>query len=296
MITTVKNADIVSALEETTRVYLMGNLSRPQEFPFVRDERLEIGISDYAVSQSEPAHVHDVATEFQYMISGWTEYMDVDTGEVHEFKAGDVYFIHPGTKYLQRVRSGTRILFVKVPSINDKRLVEIEDGQLVWSRERMQTRRTDYFHQSDAPAANSIKPAAAVAILNQSGELLMLCRKDNLKWTLPGGTLELGESLTECALREVQEETGLTVALEGIVGTYTDPDVRVAYSDGEVRQEFTVVYFGTARDYEVTLDEESSQYRWVSLDDVLELPLADSQRRRVVDVIGYLETGQQSFC
>lgn len=136
-------------------------------------------------------------------------------------------------------------------------------------------------------------PAAAVAILNQRGELLMLHRKDNKKWTMPGGTHEFGESMTECALREVREESGLDVKLEGIIGTYTDPGVRVAYSDGEVRQEFTIVYYGVASDYDVALDDESSQYRWVPPEKLLELPLADSQRRRLVDVLEYLKTGRQ---
>lgn len=145
MITTVRDADIVSELEETTRLYLVGNLTRPQRFPFVRDERLEIGISNYPDFQSEPTHVHDVATEFKYMISGCTEYMDIETGEVYEFRKGDVYIIHPGTTYAQRVKAGTRILFVKVPSINDKRLVEIHGEQLDWLRDRMRTVRTDFF-------------------------------------------------------------------------------------------------------------------------------------------------------
>lgn len=296
MITTVKNADIAEALKETTRLYLVGDLARPQDFPFLRDERLEIGISNYPDFQSEPTHVHDVATEFQYVICGWTEYMDVETGAVYEFKKGDVYIIHPGTAYAQRVKAGTRILFVKVPSINDKHLVEIHGEQLEWLQEKMRTVRTDYYHQDDAPEANSIRPAAAVAILNQRGELLMLHRRDNKKWTMPGGTLEFGESMTACALREVREESGLDVKLEGIIGTYTDPGIRVAYSDGEVRQEFSIVYYGTASNYDVTLDEESSQYRWVPLESVLELPLADSQRRRLVDVLEYLKSGKQSFC
>ena len=69
----------------------------------------------------------------------------------------------------------------------------------------------------------------------------------------------------------------------------------MAYSDGEVRQEFTIVYYGIAEEYDVKLDEESSNYVWVSLEEVLNLPLADSQRRRLVDVISYIRTGQKSI-
>ena len=287
--------DIRKSLENTTRQYFAGNLSKPQEIEFIRDERLEIGISSYPKHISEPTHVHSIATEYQYMLSGWTEYMDVETGEIYEFRKGDFYAILPGTAYAQRVKAGTNILFIKTPSINDKKLVEISKEQEQWLSEKMKTVRTDYFYREDAPTANSIKPAAAVAIINDKKELLMLHRKDNKKWTMPGGTMEFGESMTECALREVKEESGLNVEIKDIIGTYTDPNIRVAYSDGEVRQEFTIVYYGEVQGYDVKLDEESSNYVWVSFDKVLELPLADSQRRRLIDVMAYLEKGKKAL-
>jgi 8-oxo-dGTP pyrophosphatase MutT (NUDIX family) len=59
---------------------------------------------------------------------------------------------------------------------------------------------------------------------------------------MPGGTLDFGESLTGCAIREVLEETGLQIRITGLIGTYTDPHILIGYSDGEVRQEFTFVY------------------------------------------------------
>ena len=82
---------------------------------------------------------------------------------------------------------------------------------------------------------------------------------------------------------------------DALFGTYTDPHIRVEYSDGEVRQEFTIVYYGEACGFNVELDEESSSFVWVSLNRVMELPLADSQKRRIKDVIEYLETGKKSF-
>lgn len=291
----IENKEIQKSLESTTRQYFAGNLSKPQEIEFIRDERLEIGISSYPKNISEPTHVHSIATEYQYMISGWTEYMDVETGEIYEFKKGDFYAILPGTAYAQRVKAGTKILFIKTPSINDKQLVEISDEQEKWLLEKMKTVRTDYYYSDDAPEANSIRPAAAVAIINDRKELLMLHRKDNKKWTMPGGTMEFGESMTDCALREVKEESGLDVEIKDIIGTYTDPNIRVSYSDGEVRQEFTIVYYGEVQGYNVSLDEESSNYVWVSFDRVLELPLADSQRRRLIDVMTYLENGRKAL-
>ena len=121
----------------------------------------------------------------------------------------------------------------------------------------------------------------------------MLHRKDNKKWTMPGGTMEFGESLTDCALHEVKEESGLDVVIKGIIGTYTDPNISVAYSDGEVRHEFTIVYYGETLNYDVSLDDESSQFQWVPLDKVIGLPLAHSQKRRIEDVLNYLENGSR---
>jgi len=284
------NGQIAQSLVGTTRQYFVGNLAKPQKLAFIKDERLEIGISSYPDYQSEPTHVHSVATEYQYMISGWTEYMDVDTGEVYEFKQGDFYAILPGTAYAQRVKAGTKILFIKTPSINDKELVKIDEEKQQWLGQKMKTVRKDYYHQPDAPAVNSICPAAAVAIQNDKAELLMLHRKDNGKWTLPGGTMEFGESITECALREVKEECGLDVTIKGVIDTYTDPQIRIAYSDGEVRQEFTILYYGETEGYDVILDDESSNYQWVDLDRVLDLPMADSQKRRVEDAIRYIQS------
>jgi ADP-ribose pyrophosphatase YjhB (NUDIX family) len=84
--------------------------------------------------------------------------------------------------------------------------------------------RRDYFYDPEAPKPNSIRPAAAVALLDSGGHILLLRRKDNDKWTLPG-TLDFGESLTDYAIREVREETGLQIRITGLIGTYTDPHI-----------------------------------------------------------------------
>ena len=78
--------------------------------------------------------------------------------------------------------------------------------------------RTDYYDDPDAPAANSLVPAASAVVVDDAGRVLLHRRKDNDQWALPGGAVELGESVAECVVREVREETGLDVEVTGIVG------------------------------------------------------------------------------
>jgi ADP-ribose pyrophosphatase YjhB (NUDIX family) len=46
-------------------------------------------------------------------------------------------------------------------------------------------------------------------LFDEQGRLLLIQRSDNRRWALPAGAMELGESITDCAVREVWEETGL---------------------------------------------------------------------------------------
>lgn len=285
--------ELDAVLDAVTRQYLVGHLSRPQAVRHIDDERLEIGISHYADADSEEAHRHTEATEFQYMLTGWTQYLDVDTGEVHDFRAGDFYAIDAPTGYAQRSKAGTRILFIKVPSINDKHLVDETTEVEEWRNGRMPNRRIDHWHSPDAPRANSVRPAVAVAVFNSDGELLLLRRRDSGNWTMPGGTIEHDEDMVSCAVREVREESGLDVEVTDIIGTYTDPGVLVEYSDGEVRREFTVLFAAEPVVGHVATDDESTAYGWVSLDDLEDYELAASQRRRIDDVVSYRADGRR---
>lgn len=163
-----------------------------------------------------------------------------------------------------------------------------------WMKEYLETQRTDYYEDPNAPTANSIKPAAAVAVCSED-RVLMVQRADNGKWTLPGGTLEIGESLPQCAARELREETNLRVDIVDVIGTYTDPEIKIEYSDGEVRQEFTIVFLGRTQDTRVQIDDESVDYSWIPLSELGSIDMASSQRKRISDLLRYLDTGQKRF-
>lgn len=284
--------EIEKSLEEVRRQYLVGELERPQAIKELVTPDLEIGITSYTDFHSELAHYHTVATEYQYVISGWTQYMDVETKEVFEFRKGDFYAIYPNTKYAQKSKPGTKILFIKVPSVKDKTILEVDFAVTEWLSTKLKTIRKDYYYQDDAPKPNSIRPAAAVAVVNDS-KVLMVQRNDSGNWSLPGGTLDFGESMTDCAIRELREETGLDVSLVDVIGIYTDPNILIEYSDGEVRQEFTIVYYGTTLNSHVVIDDESCGYAWIDLEKINSVTMADSQRRRLKDVASYLSTNKK---
>ncbi len=89
--------------------------------------------------------------------------------------------------------------------------------------------------EPDARNAKELRPSVAAIIWNGDGEVLLQRRSDNGLWGLPGGSLEIGESVTTAIVREVMEETGLVVEVGRLVGVYSDPSFQVVrYKDGNV--------------------------------------------------------------
>ncbi|MFJ7155265.1 NUDIX hydrolase [Streptomyces sp. NPDC101118] len=143
--------------------------------------------------------------------------------------------------------------------------------------------RRDYEDDPDAPEANSLVPAASVVVVDGAGRILLQRRVDNGMWALPGGKMEIGESIGECAVRETREETGLTVEITGIVGTYTNPRHVFAYDDGEVRQEFSVCLLARPTGGEIRVSDESHEVAWYAPEDVDRLPMVAGIRKRIDD-------------
>ncbi|MER7671044.1 NUDIX domain-containing protein [Kitasatospora sp. NPDC096128] len=143
--------------------------------------------------------------------------------------------------------------------------------------------RRDYVDDPDAPEANSLVPAASVVVVDDVGRVLLQRRTDNGMWALPGGTMEIGESLAGCSVRETREETGIDIAITGIVGTCTDPGHVFAYDDGEVRQEFSICLLGRPLGGELRVSDESHEVAWFTPAETDGLPMVSNIRRRLAD-------------
>ncbi|GLW12025.1 NUDIX hydrolase [Microtetraspora sp. NBRC 13810] len=142
--------------------------------------------------------------------------------------------------------------------------------------------RIDFYDDPAAPESNSLVPSVNVVVINKTGKILMIRRSDNGNWAVPGGAIDLGESLPEAAIRETLEETGIRCEITGLVGTYTDPKHVILYtSNGEARQEFSIVLTGRAVGGEPTPSDESREVRWVPRDEIYSLPMDGSMRLRI---------------
>lgn len=146
--------------------------------------------------------------------------------------------------------------------------------------------RTDYYNDPNAPRPNSVVPSASAIVTDEQGRILLVKRRDNTLWALPGGGHDIGETIEQTAIREVKEETGLDVEITGITGVYTNPAHVVAFTDGEVRQQFSLCFTTTVLGGELAIDHESTDIAWTAPADIDALDMHPSMRLRITH---YLE-------
>src|SRR3954463_7115167 len=143
-------------------------------------------------------------------------------------------------------------------------------------------RRIDYLDDPKAPAANSLVLSVNVAVADDQGRVLVIRRSDNDNWALPGGAMDTGESIAQAAVRETREETGIDCEVTGLVGIYTNPQHVILYtSNGEVRQECSVVFTARAVSGEPTPSSESRAAPWVPGPELDGFTMHPSMRQRI---------------
>lgn len=142
--------------------------------------------------------------------------------------------------------------------------------------------RIEYWNSPDAPKPNSLVPAAGVLAADDQGHLLLQRRRDTGQWAIPMGKQELGETVTQCAIRETLEETGVTTVITGLLGIYSDPGHIVRYdSDGETRQEYEIIFTGRPVSGSPAANDEASDAGWFAPGDLERLDIHPTQWRQL---------------
>lgn len=128
-------SELDRAFESERRQYLTGDLKLPQVLEYIKDSNVEIGMSRYKEYGVEEPHYHNEVSEYHFILSGETKYVDVSSNREYCFGAGDFYIIRPNTVYIQKSVVGTELMFIKVPGKNDKVKVMSDDRIKAWLSE-----------------------------------------------------------------------------------------------------------------------------------------------------------------
>jgi phosphatase NudJ len=128
----------------------------------------------------------------------------------------------------------------------------------------------------------------ALVVVRQGHRFLLTQEKKyGSTWSIPGGRVEPGEELIEAAIREVIEETGVPVTIEGIL--------RVEHSPSPSGARVRVIFAGTPRDDtrpKTVSDDESLGAAWLTIDEIAKLPLRGSDLRPLLESVA---RGRQVF-
>lgn len=119
------------------------------------------------------------------------------------------------------------------------------------------------------------QPHIGVGVVVLNGEDVLLIRRAKPPrkggWSLPGGHQEWGETVEECALREVEEETGLQVKLTGLLDVI---DSIRTNDQGETDWHYTLIDFAAISDHRhAVAASDASEARWFSLKELEALEL-----------------------
>jgi ADP-ribose pyrophosphatase YjhB (NUDIX family) len=120
--------------------------------------------------------------------------------------------------------------------------------------------------EPDWQRALGVRPSVSAVIFDRKRRLLLQQRSDGGQWGLPGGSVEIGESVRDAVAREVLEETGLRVTAGRLIGIYSEPGLQVVrYPDGNVWHYINVCFECVVQGGELTTCDETLALAYVPL-------------------------------
>lgn len=133
-----------------------------------------------------------------------------------------------------------------------------------------------------------ILPGSVVIILNERNEVLLQKRHDGW-WGLPGGLMDLGESFEETAKREVFEETGLEVENLKLLNVFSGSKYYLKIQNGDELYSATALYFTKEASGKLQADySESAELQYFALDNLPD-GLTDEYREFIEEYIEHEE-------
>ena len=97
--------------------------------------------------------------------------------------------------------------------------------------------------------------------------------------------MEAGESVTEACLREVHEETGLSVRIVQLVGVYSDPHRITEYADGNKYQFVALSFVAEPVSGKLGTSEETTDCRYFSLAEIEKMQVLEPHREQIADAL-----------
>ena len=129
-------------------------------------------------------------------------------------------------------------------------------------------------------------------VRDEAGRVLLIHRTDNGYWGMPGGAMELGESIAECAVREVHEETGLRAAHAEPFALYTGPQYTHTNVFGDTYQLCMVAFLLTGPTGVLSPDPQEAREAAFFAPGEFPAPLAHSVTETLDDLATYVSTGR----
>ncbi len=128
-----------------------------------------------------------------------------------------------------------------------------------------------------------ITTGATVLVFNDKNEILLNLRSDTNNWGIPGGGKELHETLEECAIRELKEETNLTADSLELVTVLSGDDCYFKYPNGDEVESVSGLFKVKSYSGELYInDTESTKLQFFSLDN---LPELEKRTKIIIDKI-----------